>query len=334
MVGYLAGDASQPVPHPPASRLCFGSGLRKTPETPVGILKETPARTAFALPAHFLRIGPVTPERSCSMSRHPLCNRIRSAPVRWFSAARWLGASLPGGLLALSVAVPAAAQTATVGGALVNQESRTPIEGARVSIVGTSLGASSDAQGRFQVAGVPAGVRVLQVHAIGFSVGSWVVQLDEGQNFHQTFELAPRTLEVEGVTVSGREEDTWRSERGFEERRRRGQGFFVTREQILQRNAPTVAELLRTVPSVLNICNSRGCQTRLPSSTGPCSPEFFLDGYPATFSTGPNFPLTQIRGVEVYRDQFSVPAEFQRPNLRCGVIAIWTIEPGTALGRH
>jgi hypothetical protein len=172
------------------------------------------------------------------------------------------------------------------------------------------------------------------VHAIGFAVGSWVVQLDEGQSFRQTFELAPRAVEVEGVTVTGREADTWRSELGFEERRRQGQGYFVTREQILQRNAPTVAELLRTVPSVMNICNSRGCQIRLPSSSGPCSPEFFLDGYPATFSTGPNFPLAQIRGVEVYRDQFSVPAEFQRPNLRCGVIAIWTVEPGGHLGRY
>jgi hypothetical protein len=298
------------------------------------MLKETPAGAAFAMPALYLRIGPVTPERCRSMSRHPLCNRKRSASARASSAAGRLAAALLCGLASAALAVPLAAQSATVAGSLVNRESRTPVEGARVSIVGTSLLASSDAEGRFQLTGVPAGVRVMQVHAIGFAVGSWVVQLDEGQNFRQTFELAPRSLEVEGVTVTGREEDTWRSERGFEERRRRGQGFFVTREQILQRNAPTVAELLRTVPSVMSICNLRGCQMRLPSSTGPCSPEFFLDGYPATFSTGPNFPLSQIRGVEVYRDQFSVPSEFQRPNLRCGIIAIWTVEPGTALGRH
>jgi hypothetical protein len=268
------------------------------------------------------------------MSRHPLCNRTRSAPARSTLAAGRQGAFILCCLAAPILAIPLAAQTATVAGSLVNRETRSAVEGARVSIIGTSLGASSDAEGRFQLTGVPAGVRVMQVHAIGFAVASWVVQLDEGQNLHQVFELAPRALEVEGVTVSGREEDTWRSERGFEERRRRGQGYFVTREQILQRNAPTVAELLRTVPSVMNICNLRGCQMRLPSSTGPCSPEFFLDGYPATFSTGPNFPLSQIRGVEVYRDQFSVPSEFQRPNLRCGVIAIWTVEPGTALGRH
>ena len=267
------------------------------------------------------------------MWRHPLCNRKRSASARTFSVAGRLAAGLCG-LIVATFTVPLIAQTATVAGSLVNRESRTPVEGARVTIIGTSLEASSDAEGRFQMTGVPAGVRVMQVHAIGFAVGSWVVQLDEGQNLRQTFELAPRALEVEGVTVTGREEDTWRSERGFEARRQRGVGYFVTREQILQRNAPTVAELLRTVPSVMNICNLRGCQMRLPSTTGPCSPEFFLDGYLATFSSGPNFPLSQVRGVEVYRDQFSVPGEFQRPNLRCGVIAIWTVEPGAALGRH
>lgn len=268
------------------------------------------------------------------MSRHPLCNTKRSASARSSGAARRFAAALLCGLAPAVFTTRLAAQSATVAGSLVNRESRTPVEGARVSIIGTGLLASSDAEGRFQLTGVPAGVRVMQVHAIGFAAGSWVVQLEEGQNFHQTFELAPRALEVEGVTVTGREDDAWRSERGFEARRQRGVGYFVTREQILQRNAPTVAELLRTVPSVMNLCNLRGCQIRLPSSAGPCSPEFFLDGYPATFSTGPNFPLTQIRGVEVYRDQFSVPGEFQRPNLRCGIIAIWTVEPGTPLGRH
>ena len=229
-----------------------------------------------------------------------------------------------------------AAQTATVGGTLINRESRSPVEGARVNIVGTGLVASSDAQGRFQITGVPAGVRVMQVHAIGFSIGSWVVQLTEGQNLHQSFDLSPRTLEVEGVTVSGLDDGTnWRSEQSFEQRRQHGHGFFITREQIQQRNALNMADLLRTVPGVMTTCsNGRNCTVRMERSTRQCQPEYFLDGYPATFSTGPNFPVQQIRGVEIYRDYFEVPAEFQRPNLQCGVIAIWTVEPGTPLGRH
>ena len=267
------------------------------------------------------------------MSIHSPGNRLRRSPR---AARRWrAGTALLAAALAAGAARSLTAQAATVSGSLVNRDSHGPVEGAHVTVIGTALGASSDAEGRFQLTGVPAGVRVMQVHAIGFVVGSWVVQLTDGQVMRQTFELAPRAVEVEGVTVTGREDPgAWRSEAAFEDRHRRGQGFFITREQIQVRNAPTIAELLRTVPSVMTICNARGCQVRLPSSTGPCSPEFFLDGYPATFSTGPTFPLAQIRGVEIYRDQFAVPSEFQRPNLRCGVIAIWSVEPGTPLGRH
>jgi hypothetical protein len=58
-----------------------------------------------------------------------------------------------------------------------------------------------------------------------------------------------------------------------------------------------------------------------------------LYGLTAYFATGLNFPINQIRGVEIYRDASEIPVEFLRPNMRCGVIAIWTIEPGDRLGR-
>lgn len=263
------------------------------------------------------------------MSRQKNETPVRTLPIAGADA--W---AIFGLLLSLVTAAAARAQTATVSGALLNHESHAPVEGARVSIIGTGLNASSDAAGRFIVTGVPAGVRVMQVHAIGFAVGSWVVELTEGQVLRQDFDLAPRALEVEGVTVTAPGTDNWRSEESFEDRRHRTTGFFITKEQIAQRNAANISELLRTVPGVMTSCTSRGCVIRMGRSVRQCSPEFYLDGYPATFSTGPNFPITQIRGIEVYRDYFEAPPEFQRPNLTCGVIAIWTVEPGTALGRH
>lgn len=266
------------------------------------------------------------------MSTRSPDNRLRVFPRE---ARRWRAgpALLAAATLAVGGARSLTAQNATVSGSLVNRDSHGPVEGAHVSVIGTALGASSDAEGRFSLSGVPAGVHVMQVHAIGFVVGSWVVQLTDGQVMRQTFELAPRVVEVEGVTVTGRE-DTWRSEAAFDIRRQRGQGFFITRDQIQQRNAATITDLLRTVPGVMTACDNRGCVVRMARSTTQCQPEYYLDGYPATISTGPNFPINQIRGVEVYRDRFEAPPEFQRGNYNCGVIAIWSVEPGTPLGRH
>lgn len=252
----------------------------------------------------------------------------------WWRASGSFGAALRA--LALMVAVPVPAQqAATVGGSLLDRASRTPVEGARISVLGTSLGSSTDPSGRFAVGGVPAGVRILQIRAIGYAVGTWVVVLSEGQSLHQTFELERRAIVLDSITVAAAGGATgWRSEAGFEERRLRGDGFFITREQIQQRYATKLADLLRTVPGLMTTCNSRSCVVRMLRNTRPCAPEYFLDGFPASFATGPDFPLSQIRGVEVYRNQFETPGEFQRPNLACGVIAIWTIEPGTPLERR
>ena len=236
--------------------------------------------------------------------------------------------------LAIALAHPALAQTATVAGSLVDRTSRLPVEGARVAILGTGLGASTDQAGRFEVTSVPSGIRVLQVRAIGYAVGSWMVELGDGQVLRQVFELEARAIQLDSISVTAAAFTGWRSEAGFEERRARRIGFFLGRQEIQQRHANTIGDLMRVVPGLMTTCRNSGCVVRMERGTQNCLPEYFLDGYPATFSTGPNFPITQIRGVEIYRDRFETPAEFQRPNLQCGVIAIWTVEPGTPLERR
>ncbi len=248
--------------------------------------------------------------------------------------AGWATALLVAGSACIHPLVAHAQQApGTIVGALVNRETRAPIEGARVAILGSSLMTSSDSAGRFRIGGVVPGVRVIQVRAIGYSVGSWLLQVDEGQTLRHEFEIEPRIYEISAVTVSARDPHDWRSEAGFERRSQRMAGYFIGRADIANRRATNVADLLRGVPGVYTTCRGRNCQVTMARSTRQCSPEYFLDGHPATFSTGPQFPINQIRGVEVYRSQFEVPPEFQRIGLRCGVIAIWTIEPGESLHR-
>ena len=234
-------------------------------------------------------------------------------------------------MLALLHAGAAAAQVpATVSGVLVSRDNRLPVEGVRVAVLGTGLFAATDSSGRFELAGIPAGVRVLQARAIGFIVASWLLDLTEGQSFRDTFDIEPRVVAVAAVNVTA-DPTNWRSEAAFERRKASGSGVFLSREDIRQRRPTNLADMMRGVPGVFTSCNNaRACTVRMMRSTRQCSPEYFLDGYPATFSTGASFPIdiASIRGIEVYRNQFEVPAEFQKTNLLCGVIAIWTIDPG------
>ncbi len=216
---------------------------------------------------------------------------------------------------------------------------RRPVEGVRVSILGTGLSIASDSSGVFAMTGVPSGIRVIQARAIGYAIGSWVVELTEGQILRQDFELEARAVTVDSVVVQAASaDDSWRSEQGFEQRRRQARGTFLAREEIARRQPNALSDLMRSVAGIQTRCSGfrsgNACQIVMNHGTRQCSPEYFLDGYPATASTGPNFPIGQIRGIEIYLDEFAVPMEFQRPNLRCGVIAIWTIEPGSHLEIH
>lgn len=266
-----------------------------------------------------------------TLLRDPCPHRLVTAPP---AAARGL-ALIAATCLALAAAAPLRAQQApaTVIGLLLNKETRIPVEGARVAVLGTPLAVDTDSTGIFRLSGVTPGVRVIHVRAIGFAVGSWLVQLDEGQTIRYEFEMEPRTYALAEVVITGGNENDWRSEAAFELRRARSSGYFFTRFDIAGRRANSVGELLAGVPGVFTSCRGRNCQVSMTRTARPCSPEYFLDGHPATFATGPSFPINQIRGVEVYRSQFDVPAEFQRINLRCGVIAIWTVEPGERLDR-
>lgn len=232
-------------------------------------------------------------------------------------------------LAMLLIARTASAQLANVGGVLVSRGNRLPVEGVRVAILGTALSVSTDSGGRFELAGIPPGIRVLQARAIGFAVASWLIDLVDGQTFRDTFDIEPRLLALTPINVLGDPTD-WRSEAAFERRRMRGEGYFFTREDISQRAPNSISDLLRTVPGVLTVCTSRGCIVRMARTTNQCLPEFYLDGFVATRATGADFPINvaSIRGIEVYRTVSEVPPEFQKIGLRCGVIAIWTIEPG------
>jgi hypothetical protein len=228
-------------------------------------------------------------------------------------------------LAGLSVGRAAAQRpTSSISGVVLNRQSRTPIEGALVRLRWTGRSVAVDSAGRFELRGLAPGTGLLQIRAIGYQIGSWAVNLAENSVLADTFELDPVPIVLTPLLVPTNPVDDWRSPEGFEQRRRKGGGYFITGEQIKQQAPLTLVEVLRTVPGILTSCSHFRCAAVMQRSTPPCSPEYFLDGFPATIATGPDFPIQSIRGIEVYGDEFSTPIEFQRFGLHCGVIALWT----------
>ena len=230
-------------------------------------------------------------------------------------------------LLAALAPAPVEAQRRGAGslaGRIVNQLTREPVGGARVQLVGTGVAISTDSAGRFGMDRLPAGEVNIEARAIGYRMGRWQLTLPVGVTVERVFEMEPQTVGLDTVRVEATPNTNWRSEAAFDYRRRRGTGYFITREDIDNRQAAIINDLLTIVPGVYASCGGGQCRAVMMTSGKTCVPEWYLDGYPATNAVGPDFPARSIRGVEVYRSIFEVPAEFQRPNLRCGIIVVWS----------
>src|SRR5471032_1551800 len=94
---------------------------------------------------------------------------------------RWLGAGLCAFLLALSSAPLHAQQGGTVSGTVVDASTGKYLEGADVSVDGTSLHAVTAREGTFALTDVPAGPRNITVSYPGLETKSSPVSVVAGQ---------------------------------------------------------------------------------------------------------------------------------------------------------
>jgi hypothetical protein len=122
----------------------------------------------------------------------------------------------------------------------------------------------------------------------------------------------------------------------FNRRRRRGIGSFVTRDDIEKRHAPSVSELLRTVPGigVTQMMAGEPQPVRMQRSantvSGDCAIKLYVDGHPYPNGNVDDFDPMSLEGIEVYRSAAEIPADFRTRDANCGVIALWTRDPEAA----
>ena len=109
-------------------------------------------------------------------------------------------------LLALG-APPLDAQERLVTGTVTDSSSGLPLEGARITIRGTGVGALTNTSGRFALRGVPAGSTVLTVRIIGYRAAE--VPLAAGQT-EVNVSLISDPLQLDEVVITGQATQTER----------------------------------------------------------------------------------------------------------------------------
>lgn len=249
-------------------------------------------------------------------------------------------------LAALPAGVPAGAQVVQMVGTVLEENSSTPIAGARVEVY--DLGWSSrgvavtDAQGNFSLRlRAQPGYRVRATRQ-GYRTNNTPVLWTDGHDFMQIELRLDRSsvlLAPIAIVARSRRQPSAVLE-SFRSRLRTGMGHYITRADIERRHPPAVTDLLATVPGVRLESSGTGLRrtvylTRAIQGPRDCPAQIFIDGFllqrgnPFT-NVDPGFTIDDvvspdaIEGIEIYRGLSTVPAEFLTPNAHCGVVAIWT----------
>ena len=103
-------------------------------------------------------------------------------------------------MLAFPVA-SAFAQTGTITGTITDTTSGTTLPGVNVRLTGTDFGTATDAQGEFEIAGVPTGDYTLVASFVGYEQKTMSINVDEGVN-EVRIRMVPSVMELQDVVVT------------------------------------------------------------------------------------------------------------------------------------
>jgi TonB-linked SusC/RagA family outer membrane protein len=115
-----------------------------------------------------------------------------------------LTAALAAAAMALAPSGHALAQqnTGTVAGRVTEAESQRPISEAQISVVGTTRGARTDADGRYRITGVPAGQVTLRLARIGYQSTTRQLTVQPGQEATADFSVSAVATVLSAVTTT------------------------------------------------------------------------------------------------------------------------------------
>jgi TonB-dependent Receptor Plug Domain len=214
---------------------------------------------------------------------------------------------------------------------VVSDTTGAPVSEAEVLIPALRLRRRTDPIGRLALPAISAGDYLVIARRFGFLPDSQRARLrTTDAEVAVTFRLRTSahvldTARIESSALRDKMVD-------FERRRASGRGTFITRDQIEQRSALTLADLLRTVRG-LTIRTSGGrteirfarANTRIDGVD--CPPELWLDGVRTFDATVDELDPEEVEGIELYRGLGHIPAEYLSRTAGCGIVAIWTRSP-------
>ena len=201
------------------------------------------------------------------------------------------------------------------------------LSGALVVVQGTNLRAITDSEGAFRFTRLRGGDLTLLVRRLGYRPESPTVRVDPFAETRTEVHLAALAMRLPTVEVRRQVEVYDSRLAGFNARREKHVGHFVSREDLDRMRSARFVDALRQIPGV-QMRPLRGGGTTIALRGSRCPPLVFIDGFPADAGTMDldMLDLASVEGIEVYSGVATVPPEFMgaRGTHACGVVAVWS----------
>jgi hypothetical protein len=271
-------------------------------------------------------------------------SRTDFALTRRDSAAR---ATVAGDSSAVAGSVPG---TAALRGVVRGADGRA-VHDAMVSVLGTARSARTDGAGAFRIDQIPAGTRTIEVRSIGLLPATYSIDFATNATRDTTLSISKKVQELSPVTVKDKAKAfPLLYDDGFETRRQHGLGAYLTEADLSKHTFSNLGQILAGVRGIhLDYGHPGAKGLPFPFLRGLmdlkvdiCVPSVFLDGVPFSIEATSASPTgarpdpgqfevlsdiarpEMIRGIEVYSNPGSIPAQFDRTSTTgCGSIVIW-----------
>ncbi|HEX7049344.1 MAG TPA: carboxypeptidase regulatory-like domain-containing protein [Longimicrobiales bacterium] len=215
---------------------------------------------------------------------------------------------------------------AHIVGQVVDHETSEPIAAAAVSLHGLRVGGITDAHGRFHFDDVPPGTYLFEVRHIAYGTTTDSIVIPPDASLRIDVRLAKQAIALEPITVTVQSE--WLENAGFYRRRELGLGRFATRAEITEMHPLVVTDVLRRFPGITIAPVPLGGLTQYVAlGRGNCRLDYVIDGIMVPAFDVNTLQPEWIEGLEIHLGP-TAPLQFGITD--CGMIIIWTRDPGQA----
>jgi len=195
-----------------------------------------------------------------------------------------------------------------------------PLEGARIVVRGTGLGAVTGSDGRFMITDLPAGTFSVEARSIGLE--PQLIPLDFAPGGRKAIQiiLDSKLPELSRVVVIGNIPKPRLDLVEFERRRKTGVGHFYVATDLALRQAASLSDLFASTIGLRVMPTQTGHSIFMRDG---CPASVYLDGIKMleAWETVDDIPPNQVAGIEIYKGTLEEPARYNGNG--CGVILIW-----------